>query len=78
MPSSPTADAEMKRAIYVGEDIWLLNYGMTGTYGMADGNWGKWGPVFEFRADGEVWAIPLPRSDVYISTEDLTKHRPKP
>ena len=67
----------MKRAIYVGGDIWLLNYGKTGTYGMADGNWGKWGPVFEFRADGEGWTIPLPRSDVYLPAEDQTRHCPK-
>ena len=68
----------MKRAIYVGGDSWFLNYGKTGTYGMVRGNWGKRGPVFEFRPDGEGWAIPLPRIEVYLPAEDQTRHCPKP
>lgn len=63
----------MKRAIYVGKSVGGLEYGMTGVYENLPG---IIGPCF--KPDGELHAEIVWRLDIYIPSEDLTRHCPKP
>jgi hypothetical protein len=66
----------MKRAIYVGDDDGLFKYGTTGTVRP----WGIYvSGTVNFLPDGETrggWLIL--RKDLYIPSEDQTRHCPKP
>ncbi len=65
----------MKRAIYVGDNMGFLSYGMTGTIRP----WGIYvSGAVNFLPDGESkggWIIC--RKDLYVAAEDQTRHCPK-
>jgi len=61
----------MKRAIYVGETTNWVSYGMTGS--TWEDSLGR-----AFLPDGVSGAMIIPRADLYIPSEDQTRHCPKP